>query len=370
MLTRRNLLWQSLALATACGAPVPAPTPTPTWRVRAAEVLGRAARWLWDAQSEHGHWRSTMYGPLRSGQSLTPFALEALTRVPSEAMPFPAEKAGLSLGWMKNVRSPDGALGLAGSAADYPVYASALALSAAHRLNPPRVEILTAPIRRWVEGQQLLDGWSELPAHGGFPMGGVSRPAPPIPGHVDLSMTRRAIEGLLAAGVSPDAPSMRAADAFVRRHQRPDGAFVYSVEDGLNKGVRIEEGASSEGYGSATTDGILALLALGATSSDEGVSRAHAWLMEQHRVDENPGVGRAHARFGVAMRFYYRAGAGRVFAALGGPEDWDLALFESFREEQRENGSFQSAYVLQKEDEPVIATGLAITALASTLGVR
>ncbi|TNE84415.1 MAG: hypothetical protein EP330_29820 [Deltaproteobacteria bacterium] len=370
MLTRRTLLISSLASLAACGAPVPEPDATPTWRIRAAETLGRAAGWLWAAQSEHGHWRSEMYGPLRSGQSLTPFALEALTRVPTEAMGFPADKASAALGWMKNVRSADGALGLAGSSADYPVYASGLALAAAHRMNPDGVHRLTAPIATWLRGQQLLDGWEEHREHGGFPMGSTVRPTPPNPGHVDLSMSRRAIEGLREAGEPADSPAMQAALAFVKRHQRESGAFVYALEDGLNKGVRIDEEGSSDGYGSSTTDGLLALLALGVPEDDPDVKRAHAWLLEHHRTDENPAVGKAHARFGVAMRFYYRAGAARVFAALGGPKDWQLGLHDALKAEQREDGSFQSEFVLQKEDEPVIATGLAVIALAGCLGVR
>ena len=101
MLTRRTFLFSTAAAtAVACGAPAPmepVEPPTPTWKRRTEEALKNAASWLWGKQSKHGHWRSEMYGPLRSGQSLTPFALEALTRVPTDALPFPADKAGLSL---------------------------------------------------------------------------------------------------------------------------------------------------------------------------------------------------------------------------------------------------------------------------------
>ncbi|MCO4743175.1 MAG: terpene cyclase/mutase family protein [Proteobacteria bacterium] len=371
MPTRRDLIagLGATALLSACGAPVQEDAPTPTWRVRAREALAKGAGWLWQQQSEHGHWRSAMYGPLRSGQSLTPFALLALTQVPAEAHEFQADKASLSLGWLKNVRSKDGAIGFASSAADYPVYATSLALSAAKRLNPAGVDHLTAPMHRWLLSQQLLAGWEDHPAHGGFPMGtDGEKPSPPTPGHVDLSMTRRAVEALMAAGEHVDSAALTAAQAFIRKGQRSSGAFVYShVEDALNKGVRIEEEGSSDGYGTATADGLLALMALGITKDDAAITHGLAWLHAHHRVDENPGVGRAHASFGPAMKFCYRAASARVFSALGGPTDWQVSLCDALREDQADDGSWANAQVLQKEDEPVIATAFAITALSAAL---
>lgn len=372
MLTRRSLL-KTLSASTliACGAPVPMEQITPTWRIRAEEALANGARWLWSQQSEHGHWRSTLYGPLRSGQSLTPFALLALTRVPDSVLPFPAEQASKSLGWLKNVRSKDGAIGVASSAADYPVYASSLTLAAAWRMKPQRVEVFADPIKRWLLGEQFTVGWEDHPAHGGFGMGGGQRPEPPNAGHVDLSMTRRAIEGLVAAGVAPQSTALQASRDFVLRCRRRSGAFVYSpVDDALNKGVRIEQGGSSEGYGTATCDALLALNTLGVPREDPAITEGLAWLKANHDVDKNPGIGRAHASFGPAMVYGYRASSARVFTALGGPDDWDVNAAEALRAEQRDDGSWVNEFILQKEDEAVIATAFALTALTAVLGVR
>ena len=51
----------------------------------ATSALGRAVRWLWSQQSEDGGWHSQTYGLLRSGQSLTPFVLDALLAVPARS---------------------------------------------------------------------------------------------------------------------------------------------------------------------------------------------------------------------------------------------------------------------------------------------
>ncbi len=60
----------------------------------------------------------------------------------------------------------------------------------------------------------------------------------------------------------------------------------------------------------------------------------------------------------------------RVFRALGVTEapagqDWRLALVAALAREQRADGSFASAGTLMKEDDPLIATALAIKALAA-----
>lgn len=95
------------------------------------DTLSRTARWLWAQQSDDGGWHSTTYGLLRSGQSLTPFVLDALLSVPHEA-------AGVdkAFEFLKRNTNADGSLGLADSAGpDYPNYATGLAVRVAARLK-------------------------------------------------------------------------------------------------------------------------------------------------------------------------------------------------------------------------------------------
>src|SRR6266702_4517734 len=58
-----------------------------------ARALIRACRYLWSQQAEDGGWHSRTYGLLRSGQSLTPFDLNALLQVSQHAPPGAVDRA-------------------------------------------------------------------------------------------------------------------------------------------------------------------------------------------------------------------------------------------------------------------------------------
>ena len=270
------------------------------------------------------------------------------------------------------MRSENGALGLATPIADYPCYATGMLLSCLGAARPAGWSALALPSVAWLRSQQFrsADGWAGHPAQGGWGMGGEQPRVPPHAGHVDLSMTRRVILGLRAAGVRASDPALVECRDFVARCQAPDGGFFYSpVELALNKGRRAADTAP-RGYGSATTDGLLCLLALRVDDRGDRFpqQRALRRLMEHHRLDRNPGLeGGEMEPFALAMRGYYRAGAARCFASLGGPRGWRPALVLALTAEQQSDGSFRNPSPLQKEDDPIIATGFAIQALAGSL---
>lgn len=337
-LDRRTVLGGLLGLA-GCWSPAPVlPEHTPEQR---------AQDWLLAQAGPDGRFASTTTGLLGSGQSLTPLVLGVL---PRDRWP-----AG-SVDWML-AQLDGGGLGLRSLAVDYPVYATSLLLA----LLPqdPRLE----PCVRWLRTQQYLDGWEGHPAHGGFGIGARRLPTPPHAGHVDLSMARRAIEGLRAAGVPSDDPVLAAARGFVLRCRVDDG-FVYSpADDTINKGERPD--GRSRAYGSATADGLLALTALGEPLPD-GVL---AHLRAIHRLDRNPGVPATgpYAVYGEAMRGYYRAASAAVFRVHGGPEGWAEALRAAVLSEQRDDGSWANTRSEQKEDDPLVSTSLALAALRDAI---
>lgn len=345
MLNRRHVLLGLAALAAgpSCSRPNP--------------PLFRAAEWLWtQCDPESGLFGSHTVGLLASGQSLTPFALLALAEVPEVFRP---ERAGRALATCL-ASLDEGALGFRSSAPDYPTYATALLLSALARLRPQHLGVEGRPLADWLLRTQFGPEWAGHPAEGGFGMGSKDRPKPPDSGHVDLSMTRRALQALAEFG----APAPGAALAFVSRCQTADGSFLYSpVEMALNKGERSED--SSAGYGSATTDGVLALAACGLPDGDPKIVKALDYLRRVHRVDRNPGVPEAMGDFATAMRGYYRAGAAQVFGRFGGPAGWQSALRDAVLAEQKPDGSWQNESPLQKENDPIVATSFAILALAA-----
>ncbi len=319
------------------------------------DPLGRAVTALRALALPDGRVPSSTYGFMREGHSTT--ALLAL------ALPVGPLKEG-ALAWL-DTQLQRGPLGLAGPALDYPVYATSIGLRALLlSMAGPRFQ----PAVDWLLDQQLLAGWEGDPVHGGFGMGrapGQAAPTPPFPGHVDLSMTRRALQALaLAERTSRIQAALQAGAAFVHRCRAGDGGFVYSPgELALNKSALVpgvETAASAadhRGYGSATADGILALRAVG--EEDEAAIR---WLRANHRVDRNPGLeGAPIEAYAEAMRFYYRAAAAE---ALAGQEGWQAPLREAILAEQGADGLWRNALALQKEDDPVIATGLALLALS------
>ncbi len=330
-----------------------------------AAVLASALGWLEGQRSHDGRYPSRVYGLLKGGASTSPFVLLAL----DAAGALDGDAAAASLAALAARCDESGALGLNEVVSDYPCYATGMMLFALSRHVDAAPPGLAERSRAWLLDQQLSTrrGWQDHPALGGWGMGARSLRTPPDAGHVDLSMTRRVIEGLVASGLGPEHPALLEARSFVARCQSEDGSFFYSpVELHLNKG---ETGPNERprGYGSATTDGWHALAALG-FAAEPSAKQAHAWLLEHHRVDANPGVegGPMHA-FAEAMRGYYRAGSATVFARAGGPADWRAQLVDAIAADQREDGSFSNPNPLQKEDDPLIATAFAVVALAAAL---
>src|SRR5258708_22601704 len=76
-------------------------------------ALHQAAAYLWSRQAPDGGWHSSTYGLLRSGQSLTPFVLEALLEVPEDAYPQPRAAVDRAIAFIRPHTQPDGALGTA-----------------------------------------------------------------------------------------------------------------------------------------------------------------------------------------------------------------------------------------------------------------
>jgi hypothetical protein len=330
----------------------------------AHRALDAGISWLLAQQAASGAFHSTTYGLLKGGESLTPAVLLALLDAePITTLPLqPALRVGLS--FLATKTDSRGAIGLSGSAPDYPVYATAMAVRAASRAGLRGALPTFDRNVDWLTEQQLTAarGWTDHPARGGWPMGGTHLSVPGQAGHVDLSMTRRALQAL--AATEPLKAAARAdALGFVSSSQADGGGFVYSRPNpGLNKA------GPSKGYGSATCDGLLALAALGIGDDDPRVKRGLRFLRKIHRPDRNPGLsGGSFAAFAVAMKGYYRAASAEVFARWGWPEGGAEGMVAAVLADQRPGGFWQSPDVLQKEDDPLISTAFALQALAGAL---
>ncbi len=335
-------------------------------------ALAKAAKYLWSQQADDGGWHSHTYGLLRSGQSLTPFVLDALLQVPNDVYPLPGKKVDLAIGFIRSSTRPDGSVGMTDpDIPDYPNYATALSVSALARARRARWEAQVGPMVEYLRKQQFTEqnGWQPKdPAYGAWGMGG-NRRTPPDTGHVDLSMSRYVIDALRAAGVPTKDLVFEAARVFVERCQNfenADGGFFFSTtEFDTNKAGR--DGEHYRSYGTTTADGILALLASGRPAADPHVLAAQRWLTAHHRDMDVPGfIGEPYQRWPHGLAFYYSAASMQAFLALGAGASGSVT--EGLKRTQRADGSWSNSENLVKEDDPLIATPFAIRALVADSG--
>jgi hypothetical protein len=314
-------------------------------------------QYLWAQQSDDGGFHSTTYGLLRSGQSLTPFILNALLSVPDSAPASPRGAVAHARAFIRNNMNADGALGLMDSSAtDYPNYATALAVSALIKARSQGDEKLIASMVSYLRAQQFSEasGWTPQDApFGGWGMGGPIH-RPPEAGHVDLSMTRYALEALRLAGVPASDRVMTRALVYLKRSQNPDGGFCFSpVNPEINKAGKSVDGCAAS-YGTATADGVLALQAAGISEAAPRMAKALRWLRDHHQPDCVPGFDSDSEEFwGSGLRFYYAHAISRTMPHL--PVELPS---------QAEDGSFRNPNNLVREDDPLIATAFALYVLA------
>jgi len=335
--------------------------------------LARAAQYLWSQQADDGGWHSHTYGLLRSGQSLTPFVLEALLQIPEQVYPLPQGRVDRALAFIRDHTQADGVLGMADAGIpDYPNYSTALAVSAFCRARRPGWEAQIQRMVVYLRGQQFTEqnGWHAAdPVYGAWGMGGGRR-TPPDTGHVDLSMTRYVVEALRAAGVPASDPMFEQARVFVEHCQNfdpkepdaADGGFFFSTTE-FDTNKAGHDGKRFRSYGTTTADGILALVAIGRPPDDPRIAAARRWLAIHHRDMDVPGfVGEAYHRWPQGLAFYYSAASTQVFRLLH--MDPGTGVADGLQRTQRSDGSWANPENLVKEDDPLIATGFAVRALA------
>lgn len=390
-------------LAMALASPPRATTP-------AHSPLGRSVQWLLRQQHADGSWRSERYAVLRSGQAMTPFVLRSLLDARKRgAVEIPSEPVERALSWIRGSIAFDGSVGYAdGDLLEYPLYSTALALEALCRAGGREDRERIERMARWLCAQQCTaeNGFPQPhPAHGAFPFGSKGLPRGDS-GFVDLSHTRRALQALGAAQAwlardarggsssSPARPDLTAALhhlAILQKlpdyagsptsHERTvpnartpyDGGFYNStVVPGANKGGLLDspEGETQyfASYATATADGLLSLLAAGVPYTDRRVRDAAQWLESHPRLDRPAGIPEAGPDYlGDSLRIYHLAARAEALEAVGAPGPWRKAITEQLAAWQQIDGSFRGVEpALMKEDDPLLATALAASALART----
>lgn len=357
-----------------CGGPGRV-LPAASRKERTQQAVERGARWLCKNQSEDGAWRSDVYATFKDGPALTPLALLALRDLPVTESIELARTKGIAY-LTELIRSKGNVGGERGLG--YPVYTAALTVQVMES-GPARM-LWTSYLRQ----RQLTEdlGWQpEDREYGGWgyssilPRKGAATGVVPQLIESNLSATVHALDAIQTVGKAEDEPLLRKARMFVERCQNfgddpkfDDGGFYFIYADPVrNKaGVAGKDAQGRErftSYGSATADGLRALLACGTPADHARVSAARRWLEKNFHADAHPGAySRDRSQNQPAVYYYYCYSLARSLQVLGKANRAD-ALADALLKKQRDDGSWINSATAVREDDPIVATSLALAAL-------
>lgn len=351
-------------------------------------ALERAADMLVAQQSPDGGWRSPNYGAMRDGLALTGPALKVLmlAGAPGDAAPRLTIDDAIAKGIARlRDAAPDPANP---PTLDFPVYTAALAAITLHRATDAPSRDACARWLAFLRAHQLAEplGWTleDLDFGGwGYSIAPPRRPddgrADRLPVAADLSSTLAAIGALRICGAGADDPAIVAARRFVANCRNPDGGFFFAPTHPVQNKAG-EDGVDASGqprfrsYGSATADGLRALLRTGADTDDPRVRAAWRWLDERFSTMTNPGDFAPNRAAEQDAGFFYHAWSiGHAMRTLdelapdlrGRIVEHAAELASALVERQRTDGSWSNPNPFMREDDPIVATTLAAGALGA-----
>ena len=362
-------------------------------------ALRRAAQFLVSKQAPDGAWRSETYGAMRDGPSLTPLIMSALLFLPQAG---PEGQAALRKGadYLAGFAGDDGRLNVQPRELLFPVYsaASASRVLVLVERSPRNVRAQQAWLA-YLRGRQLDEslGWQPTDAEyggWGYSLDVPRKPAPGKPKELfhesNLAATVFALAAVRSARTPAGDPAFARAAAFIQRCQNfsddpadadpefDDGGFFFIPGDAAqNKaGAAGTDRFGNErfhSYGSMTADGLRALLRCGFAENHPRVAAARTWLVRNFSAAHNPGAfATDRAVLQDATWYYWTWAASHAFLAVrlerldtrDGPVAWPKAFTRELLARQRPDGSWVNRFTDAKEDDPLIATSWATSALA------
>ncbi|HTN74596.1 MAG TPA: prenyltransferase/squalene oxidase repeat-containing protein [Pirellulaceae bacterium] len=340
-------------------------------------ALARGLEWLLAQQSRDGAWHSQTYGALRGGAALTALGLYSLAQVPvdlNKAVPKSLEQAFafLQLGLKKRgfVACPDGSL-------DYPTYGTALVVSAARERKFGLEAAAKTKLIDWIASGQLHETREfkeDSPHYGGWDLMGASQVVG-LTSDTTVSCSCYALEAIHDAPGKEIAKTLARARIWVQRCQdfAGDGGFWFSPDPkSINHkaGFRDDEQTQPKTYASSTADGLRCMLYAG-DPPEKRVTAATKWLGDHPEVKHVPGFDDPDDinGWGLGLRFYYYQSLARLLPEFTASvaEKRRAALLAELHRLQHRNGRWQNDASRMREDDPVIATCLALTALSVLL---
>lgn len=392
LLERRETIFLALsliALLAASAAAAPPAWSAPVARQDVDAAINRGVDWLVAQQTADGVWRSTAYTQLGAGPAATALATSTLmslaTAEPHALTPGVSHAAiRQSLSYLLKVLPPQD-FPAAARTDEYPTYAAVLTLLALQQLpaaerEPHAAAIgrlhdylvaaqVTAPLPNKIATAEDVGGWGLV---GGDPADPSSFRTP------NVSTTRFVLEALRpVAAEHPE--TFRRALQFLARRQRADGGFSFLSDplDQLNKAGADDPPRDGEpfiprSYGTTTADGLLALRAAGLPAHDRRVVAAAEWLDAHPQLDTVPGFPSDAVSSDASSGLYYYYAAALAEAMAAHPDAAFALRAPRLAAElvarQRPDGSWANSVATMREDDPLVATALALRALAAING--
>ncbi len=380
----------ALLLASGCGSN-PAQDPTLKLTARIDSALESATHYLLSTQSKDGAWRSSVYGFFKDGPSLTPHVLNTMFLL--NATPDTRQSFASGCGYLRGLVGRDGAVDGGDSGLTYPAYTAASSVRVLALENNPDHAAAARSYLALLRSHQFNEalGWQPTDLEYGGWSYATRTPRRPtqLTAHFDanLSATLYAVTAMRIAGVAKDDPAWKQALTFVQRCQNfSEGARNAQFDDGgffltpcvplLNKaGAAGIDRAGRErfhSYASITADGLRALLDCGLPMNHPRVVAARAWLERNFSAFTNAGVfSPDRDRTRNATYYYYAWSVASALQQLGvrevqtrhGKVNWAKDLSQALIDRQRPDGSWANEQSDGKEDDPLVATPFAATAL-------
>lgn len=353
-----------------------------------AAAVERACTWLVSRQLEVGAWREFDVETTVPSAAVTALVLRCGAQVaPSHRGPLgPAMERGAS--WLINRMGPEGAVLATDDGVSYRQHATALALHGLALLDPERHGDAMSRMASFLRSQQASEetGFHRYRLeYGGFNYLDLLSPDT---FRADVSLISMVTEALEISGLEPQSPVMRRARRFLTRCQnRPrasgpnaghavfDGGFT-AQPDGGKSGVEELESFDFvfRSYGSATADGLRALIATGHALDSPAVSVARDWLHRNWTLRHNPALrDPSQFHYDRAIFFYYLFSVcealartsrdGWLKSSQGVPIDWASSMATFLITKQSAQGSWKNPVPAMHEDDPDIATSFAVIAL-------
>jgi len=357
--------------------------------------LSRASAYLISGQSPDGTWHSETYGMFRDGVTLTPYVMSALFFMPEkDGQARKAYRKGVD--YLLSLIGDDGNLKIS---LLFPVLTAASAsrmvvLETKDETHKQAQQAYMKIIRTWQLTESL--GWtSDDPEYGGwgFSLHPPKKPTQEQPkehfSESNMVATIFAIAAMRSARIPLDDPAWHKALTFAKRCQNfnddpslsdarfDDGGFYFIPDDALQNKAGIA-GTDRFGkqrfhsYGTMTADGLRVLLQCGLPKDHPRVVASRKWLERHFTVTQNPGDFNPDREVLRNATYYYwiwaishafdRAGV-RQFEQDNQAVFWAEKLAEELMRLQKDDGSWINSFTDAREDDPLVATPWAASAL-------